>query len=248
VRTGNQAALHVQNDVFGELVLALAPVFLDQRFHAEQTRTVLELLVRLARKGIAAAGTPDAGIWEYRTVPRPQTFSSLMGWAGAERMRVVAARHAPGLVPEFAAAAERLRGEISRARRERGPSRARRRRGWMPRCSDGRLRFLPWSDAPARDRSIARELAGGWVQRYRHDGFGRRLARPSTCGTSSPAAAGACARRLVLERAGRALPPRSPGRGLRPAQPAVGPLPQAYSHVGLIHAAFAASPRWSEIL
>lgn len=27
-----------------------------------------------------------------------------------------------------------------------------------------------------------------------------------------------------------------------------GNLPQAYSHVGLIHAAFAASPRWSDVL
>ncbi len=27
-----------------------------------------------------------------------------------------------------------------------------------------------------------------------------------------------------------------------------GNFPQAYSHVGLIHAAFAASPRWSEVL
>jgi GH15 family glucan-1,4-alpha-glucosidase len=27
-----------------------------------------------------------------------------------------------------------------------------------------------------------------------------------------------------------------------------GNFPQAYSHVGLIHAAFAASPRWSEYL
>jgi GH15 family glucan-1,4-alpha-glucosidase len=26
-----------------------------------------------------------------------------------------------------------------------------------------------------------------------------------------------------------------------------GNFPQAYSHVGMIHAAFAASPRWSEI-
>ncbi len=27
-----------------------------------------------------------------------------------------------------------------------------------------------------------------------------------------------------------------------------GNFPQAYSHVGLIHAAFAASPRWSDVL
>ena len=32
VRVGNGAALHTQHDIFGEMVLALAPVFLDERF------------------------------------------------------------------------------------------------------------------------------------------------------------------------------------------------------------------------
>ncbi|HUR27480.1 MAG TPA: glycoside hydrolase family 15 protein, partial [Planctomycetota bacterium] len=49
VRIGNQAAEHIQHDVYGELVLALAPVFLDERFHSEQTPQVLDLLVRLTR-------------------------------------------------------------------------------------------------------------------------------------------------------------------------------------------------------
>ena len=179
VRVGNQAAEHVQNDVFGELVLALAPVFLDQRFRAEQTQEVLELLVRLARKGVALAGQPDAGIWEYRTVPRPQTFSSLMAWAGADRMRVVAARHAPALEAEFGEAAARLRAEI--VARAFDP----RRGAFVGSYGGGELdasllqmaslRFLPRDDARLTGTldAIARELDhGGWIRRYRSDGLG----------------------------------------------------------------------------
>src|SRR5262249_15808891 len=176
VRVGNQAAEHVQNDVFGELVLALAPVFLDQRFRAEQTPAVLDLVVRLARKGIGAAGTPDAGIWEYRTIAEPQTFSSLMGWAAADRMRTGAAHHAPGPAPEFAAAAPRMREEILT-------------RAWNPELGAftgsyggfdldasllqmAGLRFLPAADTRlgATVDAIARELdLGGWLRRYRRD-------------------------------------------------------------------------------
>ena len=67
VRVGNGAARQSQNDIFGEMVLALAPIFLDERFTAERSPATLELLERLARRAIAVAGTPDAGIWEYRT-------------------------------------------------------------------------------------------------------------------------------------------------------------------------------------
>src|SRR5205085_12582116 len=81
-------------------------------FHSEQTPQVLDLLVRLTRRGVLAAGTPDAGIWEFRTEWTPQTFSSLMGWAAADRMSIVARRHAPYLEPEFSAAAARIHAEI----------------------------------------------------------------------------------------------------------------------------------------
>ena len=262
VRVGNQAALHVQNDVFGELVLALAPVFLDQRFRAEQTRPVLELLTRLARKGIAAAGRPDAGIWEYRTIAEAQTFSSLMSWAGAERMRVVAARHAPGLEAEFAAAAGRIHGEIVERAFDA-------RRGAFVGSYGGSaldasllqmasLRFLPKDDARLLGtlEAIARELdRDGWIQRYRHDdGFGSTdvafvlctlwyVEALATVGRAKEAEA-------VLARVLGALSPlgllaedHDPGAGRQ-----WGNFPQAYSHVGLIHAAFAASPRWVDVL
>jgi GH15 family glucan-1,4-alpha-glucosidase len=109
VRVGNAAARHTQDDVFGEMVLALTPVFLDERFSAERSRATLALLERLARKAIALAGTPDAGIW---TLWQPQTFSSLMSWAGADRMARVAASYAPAMEAEFRDAAVRIRDEI----------------------------------------------------------------------------------------------------------------------------------------
>jgi GH15 family glucan-1,4-alpha-glucosidase len=77
VRIGNAAAKQRQHDVFGEMVLALSPVSLDDRFSAERSRATLELLHRLTGKAVAVAGTPDMGIWELRNGTHPQTFSSL---------------------------------------------------------------------------------------------------------------------------------------------------------------------------
>jgi GH15 family glucan-1,4-alpha-glucosidase len=109
VRIGNGAAVHKQHDIFGEMVLALTPLFLDDRFRHEQTPATLDLIERLARKAISVAGTPDAGIWEYRTEWKPQAFSTLMCWAAADRMALVASRHAPHHEKEFRAQATRLR-------------------------------------------------------------------------------------------------------------------------------------------
>jgi len=262
VRVGNGAAEHLQNDVFGELVLGLAPVFLDRRFQAEQTPAVLDLLVRLARKGVAAAGTPDAGIWEYRTEWVPQTFSSLMGWAAADRMRGVAALHAPSLESEFASAAARIREELeARAwNQERG-------------CFVGSyggadldasllqmapLRFLPPGDPrlAATVDAISRDLGEqGWIQRYRlDDGFGRPEVAFVLCTLWYVEALATLGRHAEAEKVlARSLSALSPlgllsedvdPRGLRQW----GNFPQAYSHVGLIHAAFAASPRWADVM
>jgi len=111
VRIGNAAA-QTQHDIFGEMVLALAPVFFDDRFSAERTPAALALLERLARKAIALAGTPDAGIWEHRTHAQPRTFSSLMSWAAADRMAALAARHTPARAADWHRAAEAIRDQI----------------------------------------------------------------------------------------------------------------------------------------
>ncbi len=261
VRVGNAAARHVQNDVFGEMVLALAPVFLDERFSAERSKATLELLLRLARRGIALAGTPDAGIWEYRNAWQPQTFSSLMSWAGADRMARVASRHAPALEREFAEAAARIRDEILD-------------RAWNGELDaftatyGGRdldasllqvatLRLLPAAD-PRLRASVDAIRTGlsrdGWLFRYRlDDGFGQPSVAFTICTFWLVEALAATGRvdeaRAVMEQVCSALSPLGllsedyETRTLR----MWGNFPQAYSHVGLIHAAFAASPRWSEV-
>ena len=84
MRIGNGAAQHTQNDIADEMILALSPLYLDDRFADERSPEPLALVERLADKAVAVQGTPDAGIWEYRTEWQPQTFSSLMCWAAAD--------------------------------------------------------------------------------------------------------------------------------------------------------------------
>jgi GH15 family glucan-1,4-alpha-glucosidase len=263
VRVGNGAAAYRQNDIYGEVILALAPVMLDARFRAEQTRETIEFLERLARKAIAVTGSPDAGIWEYRNAWTPQTFSSLMCWAAADRMTKVAERHlGADRASHYADAAGRIREEILK-------------RAWnadvnsLVATYDGRdldasllqiapLHFLPPDHPLLRstiDTITARLARDGWLFRYHHDdGFGPPTVAFVLCTfwyADALAATGRTAEaRAVVERARAALSPL--GLLAEDFDSATGRLwgnyPQAYSHVGLIHAAFAASPRWAEIL
>jgi GH15 family glucan-1,4-alpha-glucosidase len=260
VRVGNAAARHAQHDIYGEMALALAPIFIDERFAAERSTQTLDLLCKLAEKAVNVAGTPDAGIWEFREEWRPQTFSSLMCWAAADRVAAIAERHRPGRADELRAAASRIHREII----DRTWSSS---LGSFVASYDGRdldasllqlpsLRFLP-ADDPRLVATIAvvrRELSiDGWMKRYDGDPMGRTDVAFTMCTFWLVEAlarigdkAGA---RGVLDFALKALSPR--GLLSEDYDPVTGRMwgnfPQAYSHVGLIHAAFAASPPWADI-
>jgi GH15 family glucan-1,4-alpha-glucosidase len=262
VRVGNAAAEHTQNDIFGEMVLALTPAFLDERFAVERSRAALDLVEALARKAIAVAGSPDAGIWEYRTAWQPQTFSSVMCWAGADRMAAIAARHRPALKTEFQQAAQSLHREIlNRSWNEQQnrfvgcPGSTELDAALLQMVS---LRFLPPQDLRlhATVDAILRELGhDAWLLRYRtDDGFGKPKVAFIICMFWLVEALVRLGRRSEAESVmARALAALSPlgllSEDYETAEPRLwGNFPQAYSHVGLIHAAFAASPSWSEIL
>jgi GH15 family glucan-1,4-alpha-glucosidase len=262
VRVGNGAARHAQNDIFGEMVLALTPIFLDERFSAERSRAALELIERLARRAIAGAGTPDASIWEYRTEWKPQTFSTLMCWAAADRMAGVAARHAPSLERDFSGAAARIREELLA-------------RAWNAELgafagtyggSDldasllqmAILRLLPPDDPRLLGTigAIRRALSkDGWLFRYRlDDGFGSPTVAFIICTFWLAEALATIGRKeeakTIMDRVQPSLSPLGLlSEDYETADLSLwGNFPQAYSHVGLIHAAFAASPRWAEVL
>jgi GH15 family glucan-1,4-alpha-glucosidase len=263
VRVGNAAVGQKQNDIYGELLLSLAPIFLDERFRADRTPQTLKLLERLAHKAVSLAGTPDAGIWEFRRKNhKPQTYSTLMCWAAAERMAKVAERHLPGQVERY----RRDAAKIHRLLIE---------EAWNPSLGafasvhggddlDASLlqmapmHFLPIDDT--RIHTTIDRLSGdlaheGWLFRYRsEDDFGKPTVAFILCTFWLVEALASVGRlqeaRDVFERAIKAPSPL----GLLSEDYATrdlrmwGNFPQAYSHVGLIHAAFAASPRWSEYL
>lgn len=262
VRVGNGAALHRQHDIYGETVLALAPVFLDERFREDRSAASLDLLVRLAKKAVLVAGSPDAGIWEYRTEWTPQTFSSLMSWAAADRMAGILDRQAPGAGAEFRGEAARIKEEIQqRCWRDRLGSFS---ASYLADDLDASLlqmvplRFLAPDDPRLVGTvdAVAKGLArGDWVDRYRlDDGFGKPKVAFVVCTFWLVQALAGIGRmgeaRRRLEATFEALSPLGlVGEDYAPADRRLwGNFPQAYSHVGLIHAAFEASPRWREVL
>ena len=86
VRIGNQAFNHLQNDVYGEMILAVSRVLLDARFVGSLPAPAATELVRALLAQIELRmEEPDAGLWEIRGQRRLHAFTVLMHWAGAQR-------------------------------------------------------------------------------------------------------------------------------------------------------------------
>jgi GH15 family glucan-1,4-alpha-glucosidase len=94
VRVGNQAHEHFQHDVYGNIVLAAAQAFHDQRLlHPAGLRRVRAARGR-GEQAVALHDQPDAGMWELRTRARVHTSSALMCWAACDRLAKIAQRWA----------------------------------------------------------------------------------------------------------------------------------------------------------
>ena len=90
VRVGNQAHQQVQHDVYGSAILAATHVFFDRRLVRMGDRSLFERLEMLGRSAIRVFDQPDAGIWEIRGETHVHTFSSMMCWAGCDRLARIA--------------------------------------------------------------------------------------------------------------------------------------------------------------
>ena len=113
VRVGNQAAEHIQHDVYGNIVLGAAQSFFDARlFRRADRRDFLEL-ERVGEQAWRSHDQPDAGMWELRTRARVHTSSSLMCWAACDRLAKIApVVGAPGRAAFWRERAERIRTRI----------------------------------------------------------------------------------------------------------------------------------------
>ncbi|PYO60427.1 MAG: glucoamylase [Gemmatimonadetes bacterium] len=91
VRVGNQAHRQVQHDVYGAAILTATHVFFDRRLVRRGDAVLFHRLETLGDHAATLFDQPDAGIWELRGTPRVHTFSSVMCWAGCDRLAKIAA-------------------------------------------------------------------------------------------------------------------------------------------------------------
>jgi len=175
-------------------------------------------------------------------------------------MSRIARMHAPSLVDEFAAAATKIRSELL-ANAVDGV------RGCLVADYGGQevdaalLQAIALRLLPAEDKRMAATVDAvrgdleykGWLKRYRtDDGFGVPVVAFTLCTFWLIEALARLGRadeaRIILERVRDIKSPL--GLLSEDVDPSSGVMwgnfPQAYSHVGLIHAAFAASPRWPD--
>ncbi|HEY4134075.1 MAG TPA: glycoside hydrolase family 15 protein [Alphaproteobacteria bacterium] len=92
VRVGNQAYEHIQNDIYGSVVLASTQAFFDSRLIHPGDQAMFERLEHIGAVAAELHDQPDAGLWELRTSAHIHTYSSLMCWAACDRLAKIAVR------------------------------------------------------------------------------------------------------------------------------------------------------------
>jgi len=252
VRIGNAACVQRQHDLMGEMILCLETLLTDPRVVTEDGEAILRLVERLVRDAMAAAPTDDTGPWEFRTLPKRYTFSQVLCWVAAHRgARLARLYGKTTLAAEWDAWSDVQRADIlNRAYSEE--------LGFFTQALDGRHadasnlllptlglieprdpRFL--STVRAYERLL---VDGGLMLRYRNpDDFGETTSAFSICSfwwAEALAMIGELDEAVALFN--RLLTYANPvGLFSEDIDPPTGRLlgnfPQAYTHVGLIHAA-----------
>jgi alpha,alpha-trehalase len=85
VRIGNDATLHHQTDAYGEAMLSLYPLFMDERVVRHDDDRLWACVEMLATMAIEKFGEKDNGIWEIGDRPDHYTFSKLLCWVAMDR-------------------------------------------------------------------------------------------------------------------------------------------------------------------
>jgi GH15 family glucan-1,4-alpha-glucosidase len=90
VRVGNQAQEHFQHDVYGNIILAAAQSFHDERLFRRAGKAEFGYLEAVGEQAFRIYDKPDAGMWELRTRARIHTSSALMSWVACDRLAKIA--------------------------------------------------------------------------------------------------------------------------------------------------------------
>ena len=261
VRVGNQAFEHVQNDVYGEMVLAISRLFLDMRFVGSlPPRTALDTVEGLVSQIDARLDEPDAGPWEFRERTRLHSFTVLMHWAGSRRAVEVAEALGAEELAERAREIERRAAELLETRCWNDEVGALTQVAGAPQLDAANLLavhlgYLAADDPRATSHvdaiSSALSVDGGLLRRYTSpDDFGDTRAAFTVCSFWLAEALAILGRTDEARELFERLLSLHNGLGLYSEDilpdtlEQSGNFPQTYSHVGLINAAFRLSRRW----
>jgi GH15 family glucan-1,4-alpha-glucosidase len=252
VRVGNAAYSQTQHDVMGEMILCLETVLTDPRIVVDQPEGLMGLVERVVEAAIRASALKDTGIWEFRTLPKFYTFSQVLCWVAAHRGAEFArAFGRPGLAEQWQAWAGPFRERILREAYSTEL-------GYFTQALHGRyadasnlllptLGFIDAKDPRFVSTVRAYEkllVKNNLMLRYRHpDDFGETTTAFSICSfwwVEALAMIGELDRAAELFQ--KLLCHANPlGLFSEDIDPETGRLlgnfPQAYTHVGLIHAA-----------
>ena len=83
VRIGNDAYTHIQNDVYGQVLVALLPLYVDSRFIDAERNSSHKLVHNTLLKLGKYINENDAGLWEFRHISQYHCYTALFHWAGA---------------------------------------------------------------------------------------------------------------------------------------------------------------------
>ncbi len=84
VRVGNQAYEHVQNDVYGQVLVTLLPLFADKRLLNNEQTGLKDLVMHSLRMIEETMDEPDNGLWEFRGTSQLHCYTFLFHWAGSQ--------------------------------------------------------------------------------------------------------------------------------------------------------------------
>lgn len=84
VRVGNAAYYQKQYDSFGQVILSLLPLYLDERIIHRDQMLSLDPIKALLNEIDARMDEPDAGIWEFRGKKAKHLETYVFHWAGAK--------------------------------------------------------------------------------------------------------------------------------------------------------------------
>ena len=83
VRIGNDAFTHIQNDVYGQVLISLLPLYKDKRIMFTERFDAVDLIMKTLKLIEKTFDQKDAGLWEFRNLAQLHCYTYLFHWAGS---------------------------------------------------------------------------------------------------------------------------------------------------------------------